>query len=312
MMPFFSVVIPTYNRAHSVQLTLDACWRQSDGDFEIILIDDGSVDNTAAVIADIRDPRLRYIRQQNSGPAAARNHGMREARGQFIAFLDSDDIWFPEHLASVRTAVNRGHDFVYSQVIVDRGVNRYWVKPDRAMHAEEDIFDYLYKAGAFIQTSTIVISRALADKVSWNENVTYGDNDQFAVDLFKAGVLPCMLDRSHTLYCDVMNPDALSKLSLFGGNSSSYTNFFDWIATQRKHMSAETWLAFQAHHQSPALARSAPGQSLGLIWRAYRAGVISHKATARQLLQTFAPRLYRRLVDNYVRFRGAPLESVQP
>ncbi|MBX2825275.1 MAG: glycosyltransferase [Gammaproteobacteria bacterium] len=310
--PFFSVVIPTYNRADTIQLTLDACWQQSDKDFEVVLVDDGSQDNTEEVASRIEDERLRYIRQDNAGPAAARNHGMREARGDYIAFLDSDDVWYAGHLASVRDAIAAGHDFIYSQIIVDRGVDRYWLKPDRAMTVDESIFDYLYKAGGFIQTSTMVVSRELAERVEWDENVTYGDNDQFAIDLCHAGAVPYMLPRSHTLYCDVMNPAALSKLPMLGGGNTKYTNFFDWMATQQPHMSADTWLAFRAHHESPALARTAPRESAGLIWQAYRQGVLSSKGMLRQFIQTFAPRLYRRLVDTYVRFRGAPLESVQP
>lgn len=312
MTPFFSIVIPTYNRADSIQLTLDACWQQLDTDFEIVLIDDGSIDNTESVIQNISDPRLRYIRQDNAGPAAARNLGMREARGQYIAFLDSDDIWYPGHLAAVRTAVSDGHDFVYSQIIVDRGVGRYWIKPDRAMAHDENIFDYLYGASGFIQTSTIVISRELARTVTWDENVTYGDNDQFAIDLCLNGAKPYMLDRSYTLYCDVMNPDALSKMPMFGADNSKYTNFFDWMATQKNKMSTEAWLAFEAHHRSPAIARSAPRKSVSLIWQAYRAGVIGSKGVLRQSLQTFAPKTYRRLVDAFVRFRGTPLEELRP
>jgi len=312
MKPFFSVVIPTYNRADTIQSTLDACWQQSDTDFEIVLIDDGSVDNTETVVSQIKDSRLRYIRQDNAGPAAARNHGMREAQGDYIAFLDSDDVWYPEHLASVREAISQGHDFIYSQIIVDRGVDRYWIKPTRAMSADESIFDYLYKSGGFIQTSTMVVSRALAQRVQWDENVTYGDNDQFAIDLSHAGAVPYMLPHAQTLYCDIMNPAALSKLPMLGGGNTKYTNFIDWMATQKKHMSKEAWLGFRAHHESPALAHSAPRECVAVVWRAYRQNVIGVKGLLRQLVQTFAPRLYRRLVDTYVRFRGMPLESVRP
>lgn len=313
MTPFFSIVIPTYNRADSIQLTLDACWQQSETDFEIVLIDDGSTDNTDEVVQRIEDSRLRYLKQNNAGPAAARNHGMREAKGQYIAFLDSDDVWYPGHLAAARSAINAGHHFIFSQIIVDRGVDRYMVKPDRAMDDGENIFNYLYKDAGFIQTSTIVISRELAARVNWDEEVTYGDNDQFAIDLCMQGVTPFMLERPYTLYCDVMNPDALSKMSMFGGaENSKYTNFIDWMATQKKAMSNEAWLGFEAHHHSPALARSAPRQSFDLIWQAYRAGVISLKGLMRQSLQTFAPKVYRRVVDTFVRLRGAPLEQLRP
>ena len=98
--PSVSVVIPTYNRARSLLSTLKTVLAQSFSDFEVIVVDDGSTDNTAQVIASVPDTRVRYLRQPvNQGAAAARNRGMREARGEFVAFLDSDDEWFPEKLA---------------------------------------------------------------------------------------------------------------------------------------------------------------------------------------------------------------------
>jgi GT2 family glycosyltransferase len=92
-----SVVIPSYNRAYCVAATIDSTLAQTHGNLEILLVDDGSSDATRELIAErYRDePRVRYIPQANAGVSAARNHGLRLARGQFIALLDSDDIWFP-------------------------------------------------------------------------------------------------------------------------------------------------------------------------------------------------------------------------
>ena len=98
--PKVSVVIPTYNRAHLLRRALDSVFAQTYGNFELLLIDDGSTDDTAGLVAGYDDPRLRYLRQDgNRGVAAARNRGMREASGSLIAFLDSDDEWLPEKLA---------------------------------------------------------------------------------------------------------------------------------------------------------------------------------------------------------------------
>lgn len=89
-----SIIIPTYNRAGRLPETLKSVFGQSYSSFEVVLVDDGSTDDTAAVVAG-SDPRLRYIRQANGGVSAARNRGLREARGEFICFLDSDDLWSP-------------------------------------------------------------------------------------------------------------------------------------------------------------------------------------------------------------------------
>jgi len=305
-----SVVIPTYNRANSVEQTLSSCFEQSFKDFEIVIVDDGSSDDTLDVLARLTDSRLVVVAQENAGPAAARNHGMRVARGDYIAFLDSDDIWFPDFLKQAETAFNEdSNQLLYGQIIVDRGVNRYWVKPDVAIQPNESIYDYLYIKGCFIQTSTMIIPAALANQVSWDESVTFGDNDQFAIDCFHTGIKFNMLEKPQTLYADAISPDALSQLPIFDGTSEKYTNFFRWMQTQREHMSEQAWHGFRARFESVGLARSAPIESFKLLLAARRAKAISTNGICRQLVQNYAPRLYRRLVDQYVRMRGAPLNS---
>ncbi len=98
--PTVSVIIPTYQRAHSVGRSIDSALSQTFSDLEVLVIDDGSTDGTDERVMSIDDPRVRYVRlPQNSGVAAARNRGIRESRGRYVAFLDSDDIWFPDKIA---------------------------------------------------------------------------------------------------------------------------------------------------------------------------------------------------------------------
>ena len=96
-MPIVSIIIPTYNRAGLITETLKSVFAQTYKDYEVIVIDDGSTDNTEEVLAPYMD-RIRYIRQENAGVSVARNRGMLAATGEFIAFLDSDDLWYPEKL----------------------------------------------------------------------------------------------------------------------------------------------------------------------------------------------------------------------
>ena len=308
--PRYSIVIPTYNRATSVEETLAGCFAQSFEDFEIVIVDDGSSDNTLEVLNNISDPRLVVVSQKNAGPAAARNHGMRVAQGQYIAFLDSDDIWYPDFLKQAEKAYEEDpKQLLYGQIIVDRGVGRYWVKPDIAIAANESIYDYLYVKGCFIQTSTMVIPAELCEQVQWDESVTFGDNDQFAIDCWRTGIKFTMLEKPMTLYADAVSPDALSQLPIFDGSSEKYLNFFSWMQTQREHMSEQAWHGFRARFESVGLARSAPIKSFKLLLTARKADAMSTGGMCRQLVQNHAPRLYRRLVDQYVRLRGAPLSS---
>jgi glycosyltransferase involved in cell wall biosynthesis len=89
-----SVIVPTYNRAQLCKKTVESALRQTFHNMEVIVVDDGSTDDTEPVISGL-DPRVVYIKQENQGVSAARNHGLRCARGEYIAFLDSDDIWLP-------------------------------------------------------------------------------------------------------------------------------------------------------------------------------------------------------------------------
>ena len=312
MAPRFSVVIPTYNRSTTVMETLESCFTQDFEEFEIIVVDDGSSDDTLAVLQAIEDDRLVVVSQANAGPAAARNYGMRMARGQYIAFLDSDDRWYPDFLQSVDSLLKQeGEVLVYGQIIVDRGVGRYWIKPDRALAPAESIYDFLYIHGGFIQTSTMVVPKALCDKVKWDEKVTYGDNDQFAIDCWQTGIRFCMLPRAGTHYADFVSEDALSQLPIFAGTSEKYTNLFRWMQTQKPLMSEKAWAGYQARVESVSYARHAPLQSFKMLLAARKLGAISVKGIVRQTLQNMAPRAYRRLVDNYVRLRGSTLEELR-
>ena len=99
--PTVSVIIPSYNSARYIGETLDSVFGQTYRDFEVLVINDGSPD-TEVLEAVLRPyfERIVYLKQQNRGPAAARNFGIQQARGEYVAFLDSDDCWSPEYLAS--------------------------------------------------------------------------------------------------------------------------------------------------------------------------------------------------------------------
>ena len=94
-----SVIVPTFNRAHMVTETIDSILNQTFNDFELIVVDNCSSDNTEAVIKAYTDERIRYFKHDNGGIVAVnRNYGMSQARGEYIAFCDDDDLWLPEKL----------------------------------------------------------------------------------------------------------------------------------------------------------------------------------------------------------------------
>lgn len=93
-----SVVIPLYNKEQSIASTLQTVLKQTYQDFEIVIVNDGSTDHSVEEIAKVTNPRIRLIHQNNAGVSAARNRGIEEAKGEYIAFLDADDEWKSEYL----------------------------------------------------------------------------------------------------------------------------------------------------------------------------------------------------------------------
>ena len=112
--PFFTVIIPTFNRSDKLQLCLNSVFAQTFSNYEIVIIDNGSTDNTEKMILEkYRDFRIRYFWQEGSGsPANPRNQGILKARGDWVSFLDSDDVWYPEKLISSIEILERGKDLV--------------------------------------------------------------------------------------------------------------------------------------------------------------------------------------------------------
>lgn len=99
-MPLISVIIPTYNAEKTIEETVRSVFNQTLSDFELIIINDGSVDRTLEVVSAIDDPRLKVFSYPNGGVAVSRNRGLAKATGEYISFLDADDLWTPDKLAA--------------------------------------------------------------------------------------------------------------------------------------------------------------------------------------------------------------------
>ena len=125
--PAFSVVIPTYNRSDLIGLTLESVLCQEFTDFEVLVVDDGSRDPTAEIVARYPDQRLRYLPKENAERGAARNYGLARARGKYVLFLDSDDLLHPNHLSTLYAAIRAAPelpDFIATKYDFDRDGKR--------------------------------------------------------------------------------------------------------------------------------------------------------------------------------------------
>lgn len=163
--PMFSVVIPTYNRAKYIGRAIRSVLAQTCDDYEIIVVDDGSTDSTRRIVRSFGS-QVRYIRQRNRGPSEARNAGIRAARGQYIAFLDSDDRFTPNKLAENKAYLEAHPEckFLYSWYYDVRGKRRILQKV-KQYHDLEQFRYRLYRRSFTIRTSTVVVHRSCFDKV---------------------------------------------------------------------------------------------------------------------------------------------------
>lgn len=168
-----SVVIPAFNSERCISRAIESVMSQTFSDYEIIVVDDGSTDGTADIVKKFGD-RVRYVYQQNAGPASARNAGLKIASGQWIAFLDADDEWLPDKLQQQVELLDRNRDLRWCST------NRYQADERRkapvgnkaaitkALNGREHFPNYFSAAAAGkcpIVTSTIIVRKDVFDKL---------------------------------------------------------------------------------------------------------------------------------------------------
>src|ERR1700761_2428511 len=204
--PFFTVVIPVFNRADVLGRALQSVLAQRFQDFEIVVVDDGSSDDPGAVIDAIGDARIRYVRQQNGGGAAARNRGFDEARGRFVALLDSDDRFLPQHLENMHRLLDGTSGVVgYAKMVVDRGDGVTLLKPPRAIRAGEHMATYLLCDRGFVPTITIAVASQTARRVRYSEGWRFAEDADFAIRLFLDGNEFRMIEEPGAVWDDTPN-----------------------------------------------------------------------------------------------------------
>jgi glycosyltransferase involved in cell wall biosynthesis len=161
--PQVSVIIPTYNRAWIIKEAVDSVLAQDYKDFELIVVDDGSTDNTSDVLASYGED-VRVLFQENKGVSAARNRGVAEASGQFVAFLDSDDLWLPKKLSVQAEFFNKTPDALICQteeVWIRNGIR---VNPKKRHKKPSGIIFEPSLALCLVSPSAVMIRRDVLDR----------------------------------------------------------------------------------------------------------------------------------------------------
>jgi glycosyltransferase involved in cell wall biosynthesis len=211
-------------------------------DFECIVVDDGSADGEElhGAVEALNDPRFRYVRRENGGGGAARNTGIDEAKGEFIAFLDSDDRWLPEKLARDVEACTESR-VIFSPVFVERGGRIVGQRSKVAPREGEPIAEYLACRGGFTPTSTISLHGALAREVRFDEAIPFGQDTDFAIRLAAAGGQFHMLGAPCVVMLDDETGDRVSR-------SKDWRKVLAWADHRRTVLGERAFYAFRGWH----------------------------------------------------------------
>lgn len=244
-----SVILPTFNRTRSLAAAMMSVLTQSYEDFELIVVDDASTEDVEGLVRGIQDPRIRYIRRTaNGGAAAARNTGLAEAKGKFIAFQDSDDIWLPGKLIKQVALLSTLPDHVGvvtgAKIIYGRdpsfnygpGKVAYAPAPERRLSLGEDQLDHLLSENR-VSLQNALFRRDCLDDIRWFDSCARANEDwEFAIRLVQ-----------HTIVYEDIEPVVLGFISSDSISSNSRKQLIGVLRILRKN---RTVLATKPKHRS--------------------------------------------------------------
>jgi glycosyltransferase involved in cell wall biosynthesis len=173
----FSVIIPTYNRASLIALSIESVLNQTFSNWELIVVDDGSSDNTKEIVDNYcqKDARIKYVYQENAERCVARNNGILHSKGEYICFLDSDDYYLSNRLELLAIAISNLEEKVaafYTAIKFEERGEELFVKDPGPLVG--NVFDYLYKA--VIGTPQLCISKHILQKHTFDQKYIVGED----------------------------------------------------------------------------------------------------------------------------------------
>lgn len=186
--PFFSVIIPLYNKEDYIKETLESVFNQNFKDFEIIVVNDGSTDASIDIVNTYTDEKLRIIDQENSGLSKARNIGIRSSKSDYIALLDADDLWMEDYLKTIYKLIqNNKKEFVFAtnlKLLTLKDTPILFSK-EFDTSCEEIITNYFKISNNIFGPSSLVIKKSVFNDIGYfNELINYGEGDEFFIKCF--------------------------------------------------------------------------------------------------------------------------------
>ena len=298
-MPTVSVIVPLYNRAGRIVEALRAVCSQTLTDIEVIVVDDRSTDGSLAAAGEAAagDARIRVLaRETNGGPSGARNTGVAAARGDFVAFLDSDDLWAPEKLEAqlnaARARPEPGRVFCTTSTRVARGNGRAdEILPRRPLTPGERVGDYLYAANEFFQCSSYFLGHDLARSIAFDERLRQYEDHLYVMAAEATGADFVQLPEVLTTWHDDDRDDRMART-----DSIDRGRAFLGIARDGGMISARAARAFEVRYLGSAIAGESRLAAFRLALAAAAGGGIPRDAWLKLLVKAvLGPQGYARL-----------------
>jgi len=216
MRPLVSIIVPCHNAAPWLAATLDSALQQEGAELEIIVVDDGSTDGSAAIADSFAGPHLRVLHQANGGAARARNRGLEAARGEFIQFLDADDLLLPGKIArQLERLLPAGPDKIasgeWARFVNDPSTAQFAPYPNHRDLTGVEFLQLCFEQQTMMQPGAWLCPRALLDRAGpWDERLSLNDDGEYfaRVVLASQGILFC--PGSRTAYRSGL-PSSLSR-----------------------------------------------------------------------------------------------------
>jgi glycosyltransferase involved in cell wall biosynthesis len=209
MNSLFSIIIPTYNRAERIAEAIKSVLNQTFGDFELIIVDDGSTDNTEEITKSILDPRIHYFKKNNEERAIARNYGIHRAKGDYITFLDSDDQLFPHFLDEAQKVIeqnNRPEWFHLAYEIVDEKGKVLRKENGRNREINRSLIK-----GNHLSCIGVFVRKDILEKYQFNEDQDIIGSEDYLLWLKLASLYP--LHYSNTISACMIQHDGRSVIN---------------------------------------------------------------------------------------------------
>lgn len=181
--PFFSIVVPTYNRAKLIERPVRSVIDQTFQDWELIIVDDGSTDDTEAIISAYHEKRIRYYYKKREERSIARNFGVSVAKGEYLCFLDSDDYYLPNHLETHFQLINKmGSPIaaVYSGTLMEKDNVK---EPDFHLFQNENVIENLWNIGYNLLPFSF--HQLILKKIIFDPELIYMEDLNFLLSVFK-------------------------------------------------------------------------------------------------------------------------------